>query len=37
VWLAVALALVLASTRLVQILRLPQTAHANSLNGNTEK
>jgi hypothetical protein len=37
VWLVVALALVFTSARLAHILRLPETTHANSLNGNREK
>jgi len=37
VWLAVAAALVFASLRLVHIVRLPETAHANPLKGNHEK
>jgi hypothetical protein len=37
VWLVVAVALVFTSARLVRILRLPETAHANSLKGNHKK
>jgi len=37
VWLAVALALILTSARLIRILRLPETAHADSLSRNHEK
>ena len=37
VWLVVAVALVFTSVRLVRILRLPETAHANSLKGNHKK